>query len=244
MTADSGANPPQPYREVRAAVLPATIWRVERQAGGSSIDPDGCMDLIWTGRTLLVAGPDTVANLAATDTTATVTGIRFDPGCAPAVLGVSAADLRDVRVPARDIWTGNEIERLAERLHESPTPGADLERWCAAHTRGVTPEWVGVAVDALRAGTSVADCARTVGMTERSLHRQSLRYFGYGPKTLGRILRMRSVTALLSTPGAGSLSDVAARCGYADYAHMYREVRALTGRAPSSHAAGTHVSAL
>jgi AraC-like DNA-binding protein len=51
--------------------------------------------------------------------------------------------------------------------------------------------------------------------------------FGYGPKTLARVLRMRR--ALRLARGGVSLAEVAARCGYADQAHLAREVKDLAG---------------
>lgn len=51
--------------------------------------------------------------------------------------------------------------------------------------------------------------------------------FGYGPKMLVRILRMNQAVDLArsGTPFA----EVAARIGYADQAHLAREVKALAG---------------
>ena len=59
------------------------------------------------------------------------------------------------------------------------------------------------------------------------MHRRSLAAFGYGPKTLARILRFQRALALAraGTP----LAEVAVRSGYADQAHLAREVRALAG---------------
>lgn len=51
--------------------------------------------------------------------------------------------------------------------------------------------------------------------------------FGYGPKTLARILRLRRALALA---GAGvPFAETAARCGFADQAHLARDVRELAG---------------
>uniref|UniRef100_UPI0003821EB9 helix-turn-helix transcriptional regulator n=1 Tax=Saccharomonospora saliphila TaxID=369829 RepID=UPI0003821EB9 len=79
----------------------------------------------------------------------------------------------------------------------------------------------------LDGGDSVADLARTVGLSARHLHRRCLRAFGYGPKTLARVLRMRR--ALEAARKGTPLATVAAEAGYADQAHFSREVRALAG---------------
>ncbi|WP_435823673.1 helix-turn-helix domain-containing protein, partial [Micromonospora haikouensis] len=70
------------------------------------------------------------------------------------------------------------------------------------------------------------------GLTPRALHRRCQALFGYGPKTLARILRMRRALALAraGTP----LAEVAAASGYADQAHLSRDVRDLAGVAPAA----------
>jgi AraC-like DNA-binding protein len=79
----------------------------------------------------------------------------------------------------------------------------------------------------LRDGASVTATAAAVGLSARQLHRRCMDAFGYGPKTLARVLRLdRAVTlARAGTPFA----TVAASTGYADQAHLAREVKALTG---------------
>ncbi|MBO0829033.1 MAG: helix-turn-helix domain-containing protein, partial [Streptosporangiales bacterium] len=61
------------------------------------------------------------------------------------------------------------------------------------------------------------------------LHRRSLTVFGYGPKTLTRILRMTRAVDLART--GTPFATVAAATGYADQAHLARDVRSLTGEA-------------
>lgn len=88
----------------------------------------------------------------------------------------------------------------------------------------------------LRAGRGVAAVAGAVGLGERQLHRRSLDAFGYGPRTLGRILRLQRALAL--TRRGLAQAEVAAAAGYADQAHYTREVRALAGTTPGAYAAG------
>ncbi|MFF0773438.1 DUF6597 domain-containing transcriptional factor [Nonomuraea wenchangensis] len=80
---------------------------------------------------------------------------------------------------------------------------------------------------ALRLGRSVSEVARDLGLSERQLHRRSLTAFGYAPKTLQRIVRFQRA---LSLARAGvPLATVAAEAGYADQAHLSREVKRLSG---------------
>src|SRR5262249_31447417 len=48
------------YRERPTAVPGVVLWQRTSQ-GRSRIMPDGCLDLVWDGRELFVAGPDTAA---------------------------------------------------------------------------------------------------------------------------------------------------------------------------------------
>ena len=68
------------------------------------------------------------------------------------------------------------------------------------------------------------------GWSERTLRRRCRSAFGYGPKTLERILRFQSFLRLLSS-GRAPLSVLAIEAGYADQAHLTREVRRLSGKA-------------
>ncbi|MFD0886505.1 helix-turn-helix domain-containing protein, partial [Streptosporangium algeriense] len=59
------------------------------------------------------------------------------------------------------------------------------------------------------------------------LHRRSLRAFGYGPKTLQRVVRFQRALRLARRGTA--LAEVALASGYADQSHMANEVRRLAG---------------
>jgi transcriptional regulator GlxA family with amidase domain len=73
----------------------------------------------------------------------------------------------------------------------------------------------------------VAATADRLGLGARQFHRRSLSAFGYGPKTLARILRLQRALALARAGVA--LADTAARTGFADQAHLARDVRELAG---------------
>ncbi|MFD3682356.1 helix-turn-helix domain-containing protein, partial [Streptomyces sp. NPDC058613] len=83
----------------------------------------------------------------------------------------------------------------------------------------------------------VAAVAAAVGLGERRLHRRSLDAFGYGPRTLGRVLRMRRALALARS--GMRYAEVAHAAGYADQAHLAREVRALAGTTLTAYTAGS-----
>lgn len=230
------------YEEAPSAAVPgAVLWRAAARTGAVVL-PDGCMDLLWADGRLLVAGPDTGPHPAGEVPGGAFAGIRLAPGTAPALIGVPAHALRDRRVELADLWPAGAVRR-ASGLVEGYVDGygdarAGLEvlaRTRAAATGAPDPLVAEVAAR-LRAGEAVAAIARAVGLGERQLHRRSLDAFGYGPRTLGRILRLRRALALAR---AGlPFAEVACVVGYADQAHLSREVRALAGTTLRAYVAG------
>lgn len=111
-------------------------------------------------------------------------------------------------------------------------PAAALEQWLIGRAAECAVDPLGPPVQVMAAaGVAVASMAERLGLSARQLHRRCLPVFGYGPRRLARVLRMgRAVAA--ARDGAG-LARVAADCGYADQAHLSREVRALTGTTPA-----------
>ncbi|WP_407952026.1 helix-turn-helix domain-containing protein [Plantactinospora sonchi] len=220
------------YRERESRLAGAVVWTATRAAGSgpSRILPDGCMDLIWSSRDgLLVAGPDTVAQLATRTAAERYVGLRFAPGTGPAVFGLPAYELRDQRVPLDRLWPASAVADLAERVAGATLPSRVLE--AAARDRLVAaggPDPLAAPVVAgLVTGRDVAATAETLGLGTRQLHRRSLALFGYGPKTLARILRMRRALALARA--GRPAAEIAAVTGYADQAHLSREIRSLAG---------------
>ncbi|OSC73969.1 transcriptional regulator, partial [Streptomyces sp. BF-3] len=69
--------------------------------------------------------------------------------------------------------------------------------------------------------------AAEVGLGARQLHRRSLAAFGYGPKTLARILRLQRALALVRT--GLPFAEAASAAGCTDQAHLAREMRDLAG---------------
>ncbi len=227
------------YRERPAsvrgrAVLPGcVVWdRRSGAAGSVRVLPDGCLDLIVAGDRLLVAGPDTVAQVIETTAADAFTGLRMAPAVGPAVLGVAAADLVNQRVPLEELWPSAEARRLADRVAASEDPADALVATAAERlaARAPDPLMRAAACRAL-AGEPVAAIAAGIGLSPRHLHRRCQVSFGYGLKTLARIGRLDRALGLART--GLPLAQVAADAGYADQPHFTREVRALTGIPPA-----------
>jgi AraC-like DNA-binding protein len=222
------------YRESGSRIPGATVWTSRPvEPGESAVLPDGCMDLLWRNdeQRLLVAGPDTVAKPVTRVPGVEWAGLRFSPGQAPALLGVPAGELRDARVPLEDLWAGARVRALTELVATHPGgPAAGLEA-VAAPTPARDPA-LARAARLLAAGRGVAEVADDLGLGVRALHRRSLVAFGYSPQVLGRVLRFRRAVRALRA--GASPADVAAAAGYADQAHLTREVRRFAGATPSS----------
>ncbi|MBN0044673.1 helix-turn-helix domain-containing protein [Streptomyces actuosus] len=218
------------YTERPSRPAGAVVWtNTPSGPGGQGVLPDGCMDLLWSEGRLLVAGPDTQAYVTG-GPPVTWTGIRFRPGVAPALLGVPAHELRDRRVELTDLWSAGRARRLSGLVEAAADPETGLEAAAltlAAQTEAYDPQ-LGLLVAALDAGRPVAAAADELGIGARRLHRRSLTAFGYGPKTLARILRFRRALALARS--GVPRADTAARAGYADQAHLARDVKQLAGR--------------
>jgi AraC-like DNA-binding protein len=188
------------------------------------IMPDGCVDLIWSGHHLFVAGPDTGPVLARTEPGVLV-GVRLAPGVAPAVLGLPADELTDARPTLAEL--GPVPTALLDGL-AGADPAEALRSYAAGRLRAAELDPLLPAIRAgLRAGEPVARLADRLGVSERSLHRRCLAAFGYAPKVVQRVARFTRAVDLarMGVPFA----RVAAETGFADQAHLARDVRALAG---------------
>jgi AraC-like DNA-binding protein len=212
------------YEQWPSRLPHATVWHNHVPPCGwfNRILPDGCLDIIWNDGAVFVAGPDTVAETGTSPSGARCYALRFADGLGPAVLGVPADELTDRQVPLADLWPAAEVRRLAE----SADPLAALEAAAARRWRRPDPSMVALAA-AARAGRPVGPTADALGLSARQLQRRCRASFGYGPKMLVRVLRLQRALALARRGHA--FADVSATAGYADQAHLAREVRALAG---------------
>lgn len=159
----------------------------------------------------------------------TTTGAR-------APLGVGAAELSGELLDLAQVAPS--LRHLPERLAGEP----DERRWVALVTRDLMTALarhgepqpradVGRALAGLTRGARVQDVAAEVGYTRRHLATLVRAECGLTPKELQRVGRFERSRRLVGTT---PLADVAARCGYADQAHLTREWVALAGCPPST----------
>jgi AraC-like DNA-binding protein len=213
-----------------ASPLVACTWEQVTGSGQQQrVVPDACVDLIWAGGRLRIAGPDTRPRVVTLAPGSRLVGVRLRPGVAGPVLGLPASELRDVSPEAADVLGRDVAAALLETLEAGSDPHALLLR--AVELRGVRgPDpLVRAAVVALgRPRTRVDRIAAELGVSSRQLQRRVGDAVGYGPKLLQRVLRFRRLQALAPAP----LVELALDAGYADQAHMTAEVTRLAGVSP------------
>jgi AraC-like DNA-binding protein len=203
--------------------------------------PDGCIDLVFRGgdggarlfSSALIERPMFFDRIER----GWFVGVRFRPAMARAFFDVDPVDCRDRDIPAVAIHSG--FAALEARLQDCGRPGEALailqhavDRRLAENEGRGAPVRVQDAVNLLARGGDVHRVAYLLGLSERSLHRDLTRWSGLAPKSLARILRMQRTMAAIRTSRA-QLAAIALRMGYADQAHMTRELKELTGFTPS-----------
>lgn len=199
--------------------------------------PDACIDIIFDGVQLFVAGPDTGPAPSEHAGSFTV-GVRFRPGMGPLFLGVPAGAITDDRVDLAELWP--EAGALAEELDEAPTyrrAARILETAVARRLTSVSsPDpLVEITVRAFSSdprGPASSFLAARAGLSERQVQRRFVAAVGYGPKLLQRVLRLQRFLAA-ARHGGRSLGELAQEAGYADQPHLNRETAALAGATPS-----------
>jgi AraC-like DNA-binding protein len=216
------------------------VW-VRRAPGAAALArvvPDGCTDLLWRRGRLEVAGPDTGHRDVPIDPGELIVGVRLRPGAARPLLGdLPATEVTDAQPVLRDLW-GDAALQLSASIAAESDPwriGAALTAALGDRCRANAPDEVAIAVaDALDRPRppAIGSLAWELGYSERHLRRRVQAATGYGPKTLEQILRFRR--ALAAASDAPDWSRIAAEQGYADQAHLSRQVRRWSGATPRS----------
>jgi AraC-like DNA-binding protein len=205
--------------------------------------PDGCVDIVWTGEHACVAGPDTRPIHEQVRSRGLILGVRFHPGAALPWFGVPLSEILNDRVPLEDFW-GAEARRLEDRVLGAAGPGDSLEamqRTLLSQLGRIGPPDPRIAFLRLSASAAHVESGRgrmrplseKIGISERSLRRRCDEAFGYGFKTLQRILRFRRLFHFALQNPASNLADLAVEAGFADQPHMSRELQRLCQATPA-----------
>lgn len=252
---------PLRYVEMPAAsplsALVATYWGFSIRAlphpgFTHRVWPDGCVTLaICTtpdgASVAALVGASTTASSVAVHPGEQYWGIRFRPEAGGVCCGRSAQSMRDRRFDARHIF-GAALSPLVVAL--AGFRDADDERDVAATIDRWLLDIIGAdrSVDALVRGAvdmivaedgtgPITSVASRLGMTPRQLQRRFRAATGLTPKEYASIRRGRAALKRLVVPEPGGvkpgLAQLAADSGYADQAHLTREVGRLTTFTPT-----------
>ncbi|MGR6918117.1 helix-turn-helix domain-containing protein [[Actinomadura] parvosata] len=165
--------------------------------------------------------------------------VRLSPVIARAVLGVPPAEFDGAVVPLENLW-GREAPRVRERLGEATSwqerfalADALIARRFAAGPP-VDPEvaWAWKRIVASRGLVRVDGLAGDVGWSRKRLWSRFRAQLGLPPKRAATLIRF-DLAAHRLVAGEGA-ARVAADTGYADQAHLHRDVVAFTGVTPAN----------
>jgi AraC-like DNA-binding protein len=219
------------------------FWRQSIGAGGDythSVLPDGCVDIVWIGSSPpIVAGPATRRVLVHLPERTLIVGARFQPGWAACSLGIPAERLLNLDVPLAEIWKAPVCAR-AERVSQGETASSKIlgmtQFLLATLASAPVPDPATLfAVKTLASAThsSLGTLTQDIGLSTRQLLRRFRMTVGYGPKMFHQIMRFQRLLWLTSTnKSIRELAEVACDVGYADQAHMCRDVLAFTAMTP------------
>jgi AraC-like DNA-binding protein len=173
-----------------------------------------------------------------------------DPGAQEGVaIELSPLGSRDLfGIPARELWdtsieladvVGGVGDELWERLQDADGWAARFAACDDVLTRLAVHDSAAVELEvcwdllASSHGTvPIATLAAETGYSRQHLTRRFRGEFGLSPKRAGRVMRFERARRLLAAPGV-TVGQVAASCGYADQAHLARDVAAFAGCTPS-----------
>lgn len=177
-------------------------------------------------------------------------GVRLSltPLGARTIFGMPSAALAH-DVVHLDQVLGRDGDELVERLHAAdtwPERFSTLDAMLArlarrrgvpAHPRhSIRPEveeaWRRLVLH--RGQVQIGALAAELGWSRRHLGDRFRSELGMTPKQIARLLRFEHAHRLATTVGPPSWAEVAATAGYADQAHLVREWREFTGRAPTT----------
>lgn len=154
----------------------------------------------------------------------------------------AARDAQILNLPLPPGWSGSlaaahcrNVSAVLRRAGRDPRAAAQ----CLLHeiepAAPLAEDWPDLLVADLRTNPSLqlSHWAARHGLSRETLSRGLARVYGVAPARLRRELRALAAHRLIAS-GTGSLACIAAQTGFADQAHMSREVKALTGRAPGA----------
>ncbi len=171
-----------------------------------------------------------------------VRGVKLRSGAVRAFFDVPAADLTNRITPLAELLDSSSIERAVLAPESAEEAFTALAAWLRARRLSDAGD-VSLAVALVERITSdgeltsVERFSEVAGMSVRTLQRLFRTHVGASPKWIIRRHRLQEVAVRLERGESLTLAGLAADLGYTDHAHLTRDFKAATGRAPSEFAA-------
>lgn len=167
-------------------------------------------------------------------------GATLVPGAAAAFFGIPVSELSADWQPLSSV-IGLVAEQLASRLCAADGESARLgllESFLLARLERVERPDARVRralqeIDESDGSIDMARLGRESGASPRNLSRLFHAWVGLSPKRFARIVRVQAALRRLAEPSPPTLAALAAEIGFADQAHLAREIRAVAGASPS-----------
>lgn len=246
------------YREAAAAPelrsIVVSYWELSvAHACTHRVFPDGCSSIVYrrnafgSGSMLRVSGPRLVSLSIATQSGDRYWGARIAaPACALLLC-------HDPRKLVDCVVSASELLENAERLQRCLDAADSFEGAIRVYhayfcERGITTNSIdgrvaeaAALIEASEGQAKVSALAARIGMSSRQLQRIFRDCSGLTPKQFSRARRLRAVAIGLGDAEHGGTSatwvERAVAMGFADQAHLTRELSAMTGRSPVTFAA-------
>ena len=235
-------------------------WTLTSEGAGDSRDagliaPDGSVELVFgvdedhvslpfatvggareNARHGYVLGITTRPQYAEHAGKANLFGIRLGPAAALAIFGADLGQFSDSAVSIDDVARGfgRRVSDALQKTDRFQQITSALLDTIAASTRREQTRLARLMARILASGgdTPLTELARDAAISTRQMDRWFARFVGVPPKLFGRIARFRRAWRLACAAPRADWALLAARCGYADQAHLCREFREFSGLSP------------
>lgn len=185
----------------------------------------------------VLGGPRSGAYIKEVSTRCGSVGAQFEAGGLSCLAGEDASVFAQRHLPLADVW-GGEADRLAEQVREEPNPDQQLDR-LESFLLSLLPRRPGAdplvarAVARLERSWPVSAVVAESGYSHRHLLTLFTRRVGLTPKVYSRVVRVRRAVHQLAS-GVPAI-DAAGASGFADQAHLGRELRRIAGLSPGEY---------
>jgi AraC-like DNA-binding protein len=158
------------------------------------------------------------------------------------LLGIPLIEIGDRLTDPYDLF-GAAARDMAERLQEANSSAGRLAILEQEITQGLARShhgpprdliWALRRIEATSGRIRVNAVAKELGCSRKHLTVRFRREFGLPPKLFARVARFDHAVQLLRRNRVASLADLACVCGYADQAHLTRELDEFAGSPPTA----------